>query len=195
MRRIRRTRNGPTSSIKKGERLFQQRADDEVQRRHHERGGPSSSLSSPASEARTGGPSSSPPWPGRMRGGERTRGFGRLLFCVFVFAFAFCWTLLQLPHIPFFPHVRRERCWKQPQTVKHQISMADVVLAINNLQCTLNTTFMRFSAYWDALRHTPKYTNSLPKFNAVNQVLPCTNVAKERAEGLSSLQANFGCWV
>jgi len=81
------------------------------------------------------------------------------------------------------------------QTVKHQISMADVVLAINNLQCTLNTTFMRFSAYWEALRHTPKYTNSLPKFNAVNQVLPCTNVAKERAEGLSSLQANFGCWV
>ena len=66
---------GPTSSIEKGERLFQQRADDEVQRRHHGRGGPSSSLSSPASEARTGGPSSSPPWPGRMRGGERTRGF------------------------------------------------------------------------------------------------------------------------
>ena len=32
--------------------------------------------------------------------------WGRLLFCVF--AFAFCWTLLQLPRVPFFPHARRD---------------------------------------------------------------------------------------
>ena len=109
---------GPTSSIEKGERLFQQLADDEVQRRHHGRGGPSSSLSSPASEARTGGPSSSPPWPGRMRGGERTRGFAlrlgtspflrvriRILLDATIVAsrtfFSACAT-------------RCERCWKQP---------------------------------------------------------------------------------
>ena len=41
--------------------------------------------------------------------------WGRLLFCVF--AFAFCWTLLQLPRVPFFSAcaTRCERCWKQPQ--------------------------------------------------------------------------------
>ena len=109
---------GPTSSIEKGERLFQQRADDEVQRRHHGRGGPSSSLSSPASEARTGGPSSSPPWPGRMRGGERTRGFA-LRLGTSPFLRVRIRILLDTTTVAsrtFFSAcaTRCERCWKQP---------------------------------------------------------------------------------